>query len=68
MATLLEHIDAFIAKHGLSESQFGLLALNNLIVVADMLVLPTVDLSVPRLIAALAAVSVLIYAFVWELD
>lgn len=47
---------------------FGLLAVNNLIVVADMLVFRSVDLAILRLLTALAAVSVLIYAFVWELD
>ena len=46
---------------------FTFLALNNLIVVIDILVLPTlVDLSLLRLVASLVAVSVLLYGFVWE--
>ncbi len=46
---------------------FAFLALNNLIVVIDILVFPTmVDLSLWRLAASLVAVSVLLYGFIWE--
>ena len=46
---------------------FGFLALNNLIVVVDILILPTaIDLSLVRLVASLIAVSVLLYGFIWE--
>ena len=46
---------------------FAFLALNNLIVVIDILILPTtIDLSLLRLVASLVAVSVLLYGFVWE--
>jgi hypothetical protein len=46
---------------------FLLLALNNLLVVIDLVVLPTsVDLVPFRHLAALAAVSVLLLGFVWE--
>jgi hypothetical protein len=45
---------------------FVLLALNNLLLVADVLVFPQVDLSVWRQVTALAAVSVLVYGFVRE--
>jgi hypothetical protein len=46
---------------------FALLALNNLIVVIDILLLPTaVDLSMVRLFASLVAVGVLLYGFIWE--
>lgn len=45
---------------------FALLALNNLLVVADILLLPDADLTMIRLIASLAAVSVLLYGFIWE--
>jgi hypothetical protein len=46
---------------------FTFLALNNLIVVIDLLVLPTaIDLSLWRLTASLVAVSVLLYGFIWE--
>jgi antibiotic biosynthesis monooxygenase (ABM) superfamily enzyme len=46
---------------------FAFLALNNLIVVIDILVFPTiVDLSLWRLAASLVAVGVLLYGFIWE--
>ncbi len=46
---------------------FAFLALNNLIVVVDILVFPrVVDLALLRLGASLIAVSVLLYGFVWE--
>lgn len=49
-----------------SAACFVLLALNNLIVVLDMFVILETDLTVYRQAAALAAVSVLLYGFVWE--
>ena len=47
---------------------FGLLALNNLFVVADMLVFHEVDLTYFRQASAFAAVVVLLYAFIWEVE
>jgi hypothetical protein len=48
---------------------FTLLALNNLLVVVDLVILPTaVDLLPFRHLAALAAVSVLLFGFIWEID
>jgi hypothetical protein len=47
---------------------FALLALNNLLVVLDLMVISSVDLSLARLFASLAAVLILLYGFVWELD
>ena len=47
---------------------FGLLALNNLLVVLDLLFLPDIDLSLARNIVNLAAVGTLLYGFIWELD
>lgn len=47
---------------------FGLLAINNLLVVLDILVFPNVDLSVPRNLCNLVAVGTLLYGFIWELD
>ena len=48
---------------------FVFLALNNFLVVIDLLLLPTtIDLAVLRLIAALAGVATLLYGFIWELD
>jgi hypothetical protein len=51
-----------------SAACFTLLAINNLLVVLDMVVLPAVDLSTGRQVTALAAVGVLIYGFIWEVD
>jgi len=47
---------------------FSLLAINNLLVVLDMVVLPGTDLSAARQLTSLAAVGVLIYGFIWEVD
>jgi hypothetical protein len=49
-----------------SAACFVLLALNNLLVVADMVLLPQVDLTLARQGTALAAVLVLLFGFVWE--
>jgi hypothetical protein len=51
-----------------SAACFVLLALNNLLVVVDLVLLPTIDLSPLRVAASLAAVSTLLFGFVWELD
>jgi hypothetical protein len=45
---------------------FGLLAVVNFIVVLDMLVYPEVDLRPVRLWLSLAAVSVLLFGFIWD--
>ena len=48
---------------------FGFLALNNLLLVLDLVVWPDyVDLRLPRLLLALAAVASLIWGFVWEVE
>jgi hypothetical protein len=48
---------------------FVLLALNNFLVVVDLVVLPTeVDLTIARNTSSLAAVMTLLYGFIWELD
>ena len=51
-----------------SAAAFALLALNNLFVVADLLLLPDVNLIGLRHASALAAVAVLLYGFIWEVD
>lgn len=51
-----------------SSASFVFLAINNGLVVGDMLLFPDVDLLIYRHIAALAAVSTLIFGFVWEGD
>ena len=52
-----------------SAACFVLLALNNLIAVVDLIILPiAVDLQIARVSASLAAVAVLLYGFIWETD
>ena len=49
---------------------FGFLALNNLLLVLDLVVWPApeVDLRLPRLLMALAAVASLIWGFIWDVE
>jgi len=49
-------------------ASFGFLALNNLILVADLVFLPATDLWVWRQAAAALGLGVLIWGFVWEAD
>ncbi|HWQ85347.1 DUF5985 family protein [Brevundimonas sp.] len=51
-----------------SAACFTLLAVNNLLVCLDMLVLREIDLGAPRLAASVLAVGVLLYGFIWEVD
>lgn len=45
---------------------FLFLAANNLIVIADLLVLPSYDLAVPRLALSLMAAVILLFGFIWD--
>jgi hypothetical protein len=45
---------------------FLLLAANNLVVIVDLLVLKDRDLGLLRALLALAAVSVLLFGFIWD--
>jgi hypothetical protein len=47
---------------------FCLLALNNLLVFVDIVLLPQVDLAIWRSLTSLTAVAVLLYGFVWEIE
>lgn len=47
---------------------FLFLAGNNLLVVFDMLVVRDVDLQLPRLSLSLAALAVLLFGFIWDLE
>jgi hypothetical protein len=47
---------------------FVFLALNNLLVVLDLLVLPEVDLLAMRHLAALAGICALLFGFIWEAE
>lgn len=49
-----------------SAACFVLLALSNLLVVIDRLVVPDVSLRSARLVVTLLAVSVLLFGFIWE--
>jgi hypothetical protein len=51
-----------------SAACFVLLAFNNLFVVADMFLFPASDLTPFRTLSSLAAVSMLLYGFIAELD
>jgi len=45
---------------------FGALALNNLFLVVDVLVLPGVNFWIARQLAAAASILILLYGFIWE--
>lgn len=47
---------------------FVLLAANNLSLFIDLLVLPSIDLQTLRVSLSLAAVSILLFGFVWDLE
>jgi hypothetical protein len=47
---------------------FALLAANNLVVVIDLLVLPNLDLRLPRQLLTTAAILVLLFGFIWDLE
>jgi hypothetical protein len=47
---------------------FVLLALNNFLVVIDLVFLPDIDLRFARLAANVIALATLLYGFIWELD
>jgi hydrogenase/urease accessory protein HupE len=47
---------------------FVALAVNNLLLFVDIVVLPDVDLLPLRHLSALTAVGLLLYGFVWEID
>jgi hypothetical protein len=52
-----------------SAACFVLLAINNLFVVIDVLVLPaSIDLLPLRLLASFCAVTVLLVGFIWDVD
>jgi hypothetical protein len=51
-----------------SAACFLFLAVNNFLVVMDILVLPAMDLVPLRRLASLSAVAVLLFGFIWEWD
>lgn len=51
-----------------SAACFVLLALSNLLVVIDQVVVTDATLRLPRLVLTLMAVSVLLFGFIWEVE
>jgi hypothetical protein len=49
-----------------SALSFGGLALNNLLLFVDLIVVPNVDLSILRAATALGGLSVLVFGLIWE--
>ncbi|HYG28154.1 MAG TPA: DUF5985 family protein [Caulobacteraceae bacterium] len=47
---------------------FGFLALNNFFLVADMVLFPGIDFWVLRQASGIAALGVLLYGFIWEVE
>jgi hypothetical protein len=47
---------------------FALLAANNLFLVIDLVLVRSIDFALVRLLLSLAAVSVLLFGFVWDLE
>jgi hypothetical protein len=44
------------------------LTVNNVLLFCDAVVFPSIDLRLPRLLSALAGLSCLLYAFIWNSD
>jgi len=51
-----------------SAACFILLAANNLVVILDMLVIPSIDFRIYRLTLSLGAVLTLLFGFIWDLE
>ena len=51
-----------------SAACFAMLTLNNLLVATDILLVPGVDLTLFRNLSTLIGISILLYAFIWEID
>ena len=47
---------------------FLFLAMNNLVVIVDLLIVPESDFRILRLLLSLAAVGVLLFGFIWDLE
>jgi len=47
---------------------FAFLAANNLLVIVDLLLLPQADFRLGRLLLSLAAVGVLLFGFIWNVE
>lgn len=47
---------------------FFLLALNNMFVILDLLVIESVSFQIPRLVLSLGAATVLLFGFIWDIE
>jgi hypothetical protein len=47
---------------------FSFLAINNMLVFIDIVLLPEMDLSTARYMASIAGVGVLLFGFIWDAD
>jgi hypothetical protein len=47
---------------------FAGLSVNNVLLFIDLILVPTADLRVLRLVAALGGMGCLLYGFIWDLD
>jgi hypothetical protein len=47
---------------------FAGLAINNALLVLDKVILPDVDLAVPRTLVALLAMMILLYGLIWDTE
>jgi hypothetical protein len=47
---------------------FGFLAASNLLLITDLILLPSHDLRIPRTLLALVGVGTLLFSFVWNLE
>ena len=47
---------------------FLFLALNNFVVIIDLLIIPASDYRLSRLVLSVAALGVLLFGFIWDLD
>jgi hypothetical protein len=47
---------------------FALLAANNLLVFIDLVILPNANLQIERLLLSVAAVAVILFGLIWDLE
>lgn len=45
---------------------FICLALNNILLFLDLVVIESIDFSIPRILTALAALSIMLFGLIWE--
>jgi hypothetical protein len=78
LCALTASLCAFLLLRGYAASRARLLlwgglcfiglAINNIVLIVDRMVLPGVDLTLVRMIPAIAGVSALLYGLIWEAE